>query len=281
MKLCEGLEQIDCRAFQHCISLEQIIISTTVKVIGASAFEGCIKLMNVKLCEGLERISNGAFQCCSSLEQIIIPTTVKVIGGSAFKGCIKLMNVKLCEGLEQIDCGAFQDCTSLKRIIIPSTVSCINENAFKGCSGLVSVAFCEEMKQLVKKLPIPWWGPGKSRRVLRTYSSLAQYNIPVQLATIKVLVWKSNIHKILQRILVRNKTKEKALMRAYTLIESQLSMYKHLQNAASILELALWKSKMEEQVNDNILDDQIMKWQCRFDSLSMVPIIIPNALSFL
>ena len=69
-------------------------------------------------------------------------------------------------------------------------------------------------------------------------------------------------------------------MRAYTLVESQLSMYKHLQNAASILELALWKSKMEEQVNGNLLDDQI-KWQCRFDSMSMVPIIIPNALSFL
>ncbi len=64
-------------------------------------------------------------------------------------------------------------------------------------------------------------------------------------------------------------------------IESLLANYEHLQaDVAPILELALWKAKMEEKSNGNIVDEQ-MKSQCRFDSLKMVSIIIPNALSFL
>jgi hypothetical protein len=64
-------------------------------------------------------------------------------------------------------------------------------------------------------------------------------------------------------------------------MEYRVSNYEYLQdNVAPLLELALWKAKMEEQSNSNLLDEQ-MKLRCRFDSLSMVSIIIPNTLSFL
>ncbi len=49
-----------------------------------------------------------------------------------------------------------------------------------------------------------------------------------------------------------------------------------------MLELALWKSKIEEQ-SDGVIDvlDADMKMGCRIDSLSMVDIIVPTVLSFL
>ena len=51
---------------------------------------------------------------------------------------------------------------------------------------------------------------------------------------------------------------------------------------STMLELAIWKSKIEEQTDGviNVLDAD-MKMGCRIDSLLMVDIIIPNVLSFI
>ncbi len=136
----------------------------------------------------------------------------------------------------------------------------IDTSAFEGCSGLVSVAFCEEMEQLVNEVTFSWWNYGKSKESLRIYSLLAQHNILGWLGTMKIQAWKSNIHKMLQQILVGGDFMNK---KTCVLVASWLSEYECLQdNIAPILELALWKSKMEEQCNN-------------------FPIIIPNALSFL
>jgi hypothetical protein len=61
-------------------------------------------------------------------------------------------------------------------------------------------------------------------------------------------------------------------------INSKLSAYEGL----TMLELAIWKLKIEEQT-DGVIDvlDADMKMGCRLDSLSMVDIIVPNVLSFL
>jgi hypothetical protein len=283
VELCEGLEQIDRRAFYGCTSLTSISVPSTVKWIDKYAFYRCTKLIKMDLCEGLGWIDRGAFQDCTSLKRIIIPSTVKVIGRWAFKGCIKLMNVKLCEGLERIDSEAFENCTSLEWIIIPSTVSFINKSAFKGCSGLVSVEFCEEIEQFVNDVFLPWWNLGKSPTSLMMYSLLAGYKsarlkIPALLCPIKVQAWKSNIQKMLQRILVKREWDEKAC----NYVESQLYKYEHLQNGLTILELALWKAKIMEQSNTNIINaENDVKWMCRVNSWSMFAIIFPNVIPFL
>jgi hypothetical protein len=87
VELCDGLERIDCGAFEGCTLLERIIIPSTVKVIGVTAFNDCRQLRNVELSEGLERIHWEAFQGCTSLERINIPSTVKAIGVTAFLDC--------------------------------------------------------------------------------------------------------------------------------------------------------------------------------------------------
>jgi hypothetical protein len=49
-----------------------------------------------------------------------------------------------------------------------------------------------------------------------------------------------------------------------------------LKDAPALLELAIWKSKIDKQT-DGIIG---MKMECRIDSLSMVVIIVPCVLSF-
>ena len=276
VELCEGLVHIDRGAFYQCTSLKSINFPSTVKVIGTGAFGGCSQLINVELSERLVRIDDSAFKDCTSLTSIRIPSTVKVISKKAFQGCTQLMNVELCEGQVCIDNWAFADCTSLTSIRIPSTVKSTRKNAFSRCERLLAIEFCEEIEQFVHEVSLPWWNHGKSKVLLRTYSFLARRNIPSRLDAIHFQTWKDNIHNMFQRI-----PEEPCKESYFALIESRLANYEHLQDeVAPILELALWKAKMEEQSKGKYVDAQI-KFQCRYNSLSMVPIIIPNVLSFL
>ena len=235
----------------------------------------CNQLANVELREGLRRIDKRVFQNYSSLTSIAIPSTVEVIGTKAFLRCNQLANVELREGLERIDERAFEGCTSLESIRIPSTVKFIHPQAFFDCNNLAAIEFWDEIEQLVNEASLPWWNRGVSEAALRTYYFLAQCNIRLRLDQIKFQTWKDNIHAMLQRI--PEELEDKNYLQS---IASQLANYEHLQEVAPLLELALWKSKISEQTNTKDIDAQL-KLQCRFNSLSMAPIIIQNALSFL
>ena len=248
--------------------------------------------MRVELREGLEIVDEGAFYGCTSLESITIPSTVKVIGKEAFVRCTRLMQVELREGLESISNGAFYECTSLERISIPSTVHYIEKDVFGNCSALEAVEFCEEIEEFVSAMALrPWWNNGTSKLALWTGSFLARCNIPCRVAMLNK-VWKANIHAMLQRIpslTSYNEDEEFFIVNApddpyFDSIQSQLDKYEYVQDVAQyfapILELALWKLKITERSNDNLIDYN-GKLMCRIDSLSMVSIIIPNVLSFL
>jgi hypothetical protein len=73
-------------------------------------------------------------------------------------------------------------------------------------------------------------------------------------------------------------TSPKGLNAHFDSIDSKLFAYE----GSTMLELAIWKSKIEEQT-DGVIDvfDADMKMGCHIDSLSMVDIIVPNVLSFL
>ncbi len=239
--------------------------------------------MNVELHEGLKRIDERAFQGCSSLERIRIPSTVKKISKYAFDGCNQLINVELLEGLERIEYKAFHECTSLTSIRIPSTVKEISGRAFEKCNNLEAIEFCNETEQFVDEVPLPWWNHGVSKASLRTYSFLVRCNILARLGTIQVQKWKINIHDMLQRIPeeVFKEVKYRDWDEPhFGSIEHRLSEYKQAQEVAPFLELALWKAKMTEQSNGNLINDDA-KMLCRIDSLSMFSIIFPNVISFL
>ena len=133
--------KIDECAFQDFDKVKSVTFSENVTVIGNSAFEGCINMVNLELPEKLTTISPGAFYRCSSLVSLEIPHTVNRIGWNAFSDCTSLMNVKLPVGLQGISEGLFYNCSSLKNIDIPGSVTYVVEGAFNKCDGLTDVFY--------------------------------------------------------------------------------------------------------------------------------------------
>ena len=86
-------------------------------------------------------------------------------------------------------------------------------------------------------------------------------------------MWRSDIH---DRLWCIPSISPEGLDSHFRCIDSKLSVYDELKDAPALLELAIWKSKIDERT-DGIID---MKMECRIDSLSMVVIIVPYVLSF-
>ena len=64
-------------------------------------------------------------------------------------------------------------------------------------------------------------------------------------------------------------------------IDAKLTVYENLKDTPALLELAIWKSKITEQVGSYALLTTEMKMRLRTDSITMVSIIVPNVVSFL
>lgn len=109
-----------------------VVLSSSYKVIGASAFADCSALKSVTL-GGVTDIKNNAFNNCKSLRQIDFPKALKNIGKFAFANTS--VYKAAFASVEKIDANAFYNCKALKDVSIPSTTSFIAEDAFDGCSS--------------------------------------------------------------------------------------------------------------------------------------------------
>ena len=278
-----SLKRIRAGKFSCNSRLTTVDLPEGLESIGGSAFSKCVSLKSVELPDSLEEIGYKAFRLCTSLQSIRIPPRVKSISKMAFKDCDALRYVYLSEGLKYIREEAFADCPLLRHITIPSSVKRIHPDAFK-CNIiwmnplLEKVQFCDEIEELVSGASLDWWGNGASERALRTFNFLVRCNIPARL--VQPLIarqWQANIHDMLRGIPSVNFV---ALKDYFNTIESKLTGYESLHNATTVLELAIWKSKISEQYGqgmDNV--SATAKLQCRVECGACV--IIPNVLSFL
>lgn len=84
----DGCERIGIYAF-YCNWLKEVEIPKSVKDIGISAFERCIKLREVVIPESVERIDDDAFWGCSSAIIILKKprSEFKFIGVRVFDYC--------------------------------------------------------------------------------------------------------------------------------------------------------------------------------------------------
>ncbi|MBQ8425688.1 MAG: leucine-rich repeat protein [Clostridia bacterium] len=98
LNILEGMTEIGEKAFDNSsntLSLKSIVIPSSVKTIGKSAFKSC-NLTSVTFGDNskLESIEDTAFYYCDNLTNIVIPSSVKKISQSAFLSCYKLVEVK-------------------------------------------------------------------------------------------------------------------------------------------------------------------------------------------
>ena len=225
--------------------------------------------MSVELHDGIEVIEKEAFYECRSLREILFPPSVRAIKKGAFENCSGLTTAILNDGLEEIGVRAFEGC-ALVRIDIPPSVREIDDEAFRGCLSLTTVQFCDDIEEFVSSGSMrDWWNHGVHEKCLSTYCLLVHFNILQRVHLVRARMWQTNIHGMLMHIpsicpgLSRN-----CLDLYFDSIDSKLSVYENLNDAPTLLELAIWKSKIMEQTNGNIdlLTDE-MKMECRIDSI--------------
>ena len=95
LKLPNGIETIEEKAFQDCTGLQEIDIPQSVCIIRPRTFSGCCGLTRVSIAEGVLVIDKGAFENCTSLMNLHLPDSLKEIDSHAFAGCTSLRNVSI------------------------------------------------------------------------------------------------------------------------------------------------------------------------------------------
>lgn len=136
----DGITKIADSAFKNFTMLNGITLSTSVKTIGKSAFEGCSSLRTVSLYDsGVTEIGNKAFYG-SGVESFAGGSSLRIIGEEAFAKT-RIRTLELSETqVTEIGKKALYGCERLDTVRLPGSVEKIADEAFSYCSRLYSIA---------------------------------------------------------------------------------------------------------------------------------------------
>lgn len=123
-----GGDRIADGAFADCANLVSVSISSSVSIIGSTAFSGCSKLASVQVdANNAYYVSiDGLLYNKQKTEIVLVPRAV--VG-----------RVAIPNGVSTISGNAFADCLGLTAVEIPVSVTSIGEDAFSGCENLTAV----------------------------------------------------------------------------------------------------------------------------------------------
>jgi hypothetical protein len=228
----DGIRRVGACAFQHCESLRRINLKSAIE-IDDCAFHNCYSLESVEFGDRLETIGYSAFDKCLSLSlsHLKLPSII-TIGVGAFYGCWALSDIELSERLETIETTVFCNCKRLQRIAIPLKrnlfVFCDfyrNYNSFCACEQLTRVDLVGGVHTTVPSLHMESW---------RT-DMIAEIN---------------RINQVLPNTRAGEKTNE--IKRWMDSVIDKMDHYKaehyrHVKEGTTLLELALWKAKLDEK----------------------------------
>eukprot|EP00984_Skeletonema_dohrnii_P001476 scaffold470_cov72-Skeletonema_dohrnii-CCMP3373.AAC.5 len=260
----DGIEIIEFRAFYGCTSLNSVKL-LGVKVIEVGAFHHCDGLTEIEFGDTLQTIGEGAFELCISLRTITMPC-VRSIGKYAFVNCQQLTHLELPEGLETIEQSAFHSCLSLRRIAMPLRDDMIGDYVFFNCPNLTTVDLVGGIHNNIASLHLERW-----RHEMKDEINRINQALPNTTRLHKTTVIQQWIRSVIRRLDHYN-TQHKAL----------------LKEATTLLELALWKAKIEEKEEDSLrgvmakrakIDIQSKRSERRITSGANI--IIKNVLPFL
>ncbi len=102
--------------------LTELVIPSTVTLIGSFQFFGFSNLINVTIPNSVISIGIAAFYYCSSLKSIVIPNSVTSIGGNAFANCSSMESITIPNSITSIDIGPFASCSSLDNVYYDGTI---------------------------------------------------------------------------------------------------------------------------------------------------------------
>lgn len=144
IKFPSTLKEIGAGAFNGCTNLLKdgtLKLPASVTKVDLEAFDKC-RFKKVVIQENVKEIGNGAFADNPNLTTLSFPQEMAnkmKIGVAAFAECPKLTSVKLPYNTTSIGQQAFRNCTALATVEIPSTVKIIGGYSFMDCKALKSL----------------------------------------------------------------------------------------------------------------------------------------------
>ena len=130
----ESIETIRSYAFSNILSLENLVLPGSLKLIDYFSFSYLPSLETIAFNEGLETIGAYAFLDNDALQEIRLPNSLKLIEYNAFNSCEGLEKVYFGEELTNIRFGAFSYCRSLNYVEFGSKIKVIESDAFSNCA---------------------------------------------------------------------------------------------------------------------------------------------------
>ncbi len=135
----EGVETLEGAVCFSDSSLKTVSLPSTLKYIGAQAFEQCNQIEEIVLPDSVETISGNSFSQMNKLKTITLSKSLSFIAGYSISYNPNLTTINFKEGNYTIGERAFQNCSALTEVNLPTTLTTINARAFEGCSSLSRV----------------------------------------------------------------------------------------------------------------------------------------------
>lgn len=132
-------------AFWGC-TLESVVLPSSVKFVGGSAFYMCDSLRSVTFTCDVDSICGFAFSGCPNLSELTLQK-VGYIGENAFSGT-DIFSLTLQEGLDSIGDNAFHGCDKLRAFHMPNSVVKMGKQMFMYCGSLSEVTLSSGLTEL-------------------------------------------------------------------------------------------------------------------------------------
>lgn len=142
----DGRKEIPEYCLESAKDVTEVIMPSSVTVIGNCAFQDCDSLAELNFHEGLETIGSSAFYS-SGLREAVLPSTAVNLTG-AFYGAYFLENISFPDGIETIPENVCRSDSRLKSVVMPETVRSIGDYAFYQCSALTDITLHEGLEEL-------------------------------------------------------------------------------------------------------------------------------------
>ena len=268
----DGIRKVGKWAFLRCNRLRSIDLRS-VDEICEGAFDGCENLVDVEFGDKLETIGRWAFDECTSLERLKLPSII-TIECAAFGSCDALSSIELSERLETIQPYAFYRCDRLQRIAIPLKRDLFTfdpelqkYNHFKRCDLLTTVDLVgEEHNKTVASLYMESWGTEMKGEINRINRDLP--NTPAKVQTVAIKRWMESVIDRMDHYKAEH--------------------HRYVKEAVTLLELALWKAKLDEKDENGAAEGRTKKVKLDAENVRKekrvtcgADIVIRNILPFL
>jgi hypothetical protein len=262
----DKIKKIEAYTFAGCSSLRRLSKMTGLIEIEEYAFADCFALSELEF-ERLEIIGVSAFGGCESFRSVNMPS-VRKIGSYAFQDC-KITDAVFGRDLERIESHAWLGSIALRHIVIPLTNDLFISNfAFNLCINLSRIdTLAGGIHETISSLHLEVWRNEMENEIDRINQTLP--NTPSIERTQAIPEW-------ITRVLGR--------MEHYTCEHQVL-----LKEAMTLLELALWKAKLLNEVDEKKCNVDVTK-RAKIDAEAArkehrvtcgASIVIKNVLPFL